>query len=250
MSFEFEKSLEVSNLSVNYDEHVVLSQISLSVPVGVIAGIIGPNGAGKSTFIKAVLGLVKAQYDKILFFGSPLDKVKKRVAYVPQKESVDWNFPVSVKDLVLMGSYGRLGLFRRPNKVDIQRAEHYLEKVGMLAFADRQISQLSGGQQQRVFIARALMQEADTYFLDEPFTGIDIATENVIIDILKELVAQHKTIFIVHHDLNAVESYFNWIILLNRTLIASGKISEVYIPDNLVKLYGTSYALIADRIKS
>lgn len=242
-------ALKTVQLCVNYDKTPVLWDISLSIPAGKIVGIIGPNGAGKSTFIKAVLGLLQPSSGKIEFFGKPREEVKQRIAYVPQRESVDWDFPISVKELVLMGRYGKLGLFKHPRKADHDAAEHFLSLVGMAPFSERQISQLSGGQQQRVFLARALMQEADIYFLDEPFAGIDIASEVVVMDILRKLRDGGKTIFIVHHDLTSVESYFDWVIMLNMRLVASGSVLQVFNPDTLNSTYGKSYALFDEVFK-
>jgi manganese/zinc/iron transport system ATP- binding protein len=241
--------LEVNQLTVNYDKTPVLWDISLTIPPGVLVGIIGPNGAGKSTLIKAVLGLVKPISGKIEFFGQSLKRVRQRVAYVPQRESVDWDFPVTVRDLVVMGRYGRLGLFHRPREADWAAADEYLDLIGMGDYANRQISQLSGGQQQRVFLARALLQEADVYFMDEPFTGVDLATETIIIQTLQRLRANGKTVFVVHHDLNTVESYFDWIILLNMRLIAYGQTNQFFTPHYLNATYGKSYALFDEALK-
>ena len=240
---------EVSQLTVNYDKTPVLWDISLAIPPGAMVGIIGPNGAGKSTFIKAVLGIIKPLSGKIEFFGQPLKRVRQRIAYVPQRESVDWDFPVTVKDLVLMGRYGKLGLFRRPKEADRAAAEHYLKLLGMAEYADRQISQLSGGQQQRAFLARALLQEADIYFMDEPFAGVDLATETVIVQVLQQLRTAGKTIFVVHHDLNTVENYFDWVILLNMRLIAFGETNRYFTPHYLNATYGKSYALLDEAFK-
>ena len=212
-------------------------------------GLFGPNGAGKSTFIKTALGLVKPLSGKVEFFGQSLKKVHHRVAYVPQRESVDWDFPVTVKDLVVMGRYGQLGLFRNPRNEDWAAVEHYLHLMGMSDYANRQISQLSGGQQQRVFLARALLQEADIYFMDEPFTGIDLATEKVMIQTLQQLRSQGKTVFVVHHDLNTVESYFDWVILLNIRLIAYGQTNHFFTPHYLNAAYGKNYALFGETLK-
>jgi manganese/zinc/iron transport system ATP- binding protein len=242
-------AVNVSQLTVNYGSTPVLWDISLSVPQGILMGIVGPNGAGKSTFIKAALGLIKPISGKMEFFGLPLKKVRQRVAYVPQRESVDWEFPVTVRDLVMMGRYGRLGLWRRPRAADWAAVDHYLDIVGMKAYSDRQINQLSGGQQQRVFIARALLQEADIYFMDEPFSGIDMASETVIIQLLQELRAKGKTVFVVHHDLNTVEHYFDWIMLLNMRLVACGPVKKVFTPHNLNIAYGKSYALFDEALK-
>jgi manganese/zinc/iron transport system ATP- binding protein len=233
MNFEFhlatsQAALQVAQLTVNYDKTPVLWDITLEIPKGNLVGIIGPNGAGKSTFIKAALGLVQPISGKIEFFGQPLKEVRKRVAYVPQRASVDWDFPITVRELVLMGRYGDLGLFRWPRKADWAAVDRYLERVGMNQFADRQISQLSGGQQQRIFIARALLQDADVYFMDEPFAGIDLASETVIMNLLRQLKKEGKTVFVVHHDLNSVENYFDWVIMLNMRLIAYGKTCEAY----------------------
>lgn len=248
-SMKDEIALKVEQLSVNYDKTPVLWDISLEIPKGKLIGIIGPNGAGKSTFIKTALGLLKPISGKIEFFSKPLKDVRKKIAYVPQRESVDWDFPITVRDLVLMGRYGKLGIFSRPKKADIEATEYYLEMVGMQGFADRQISQLSGGQQQRIFIARALLQEAEIYFLDEPFSGIDLASEKVIIEILKKLRNQGKTVFVVHHDLNTVEKYFDWIILINMRLIGCGATHDFFTSELLNVTYGKNFALFDEAVK-
>lgn len=242
-------ALQVHQLTVNYDQTPVLWDVSLEIPQGVLVGIIGPNGAGKSTFLKAALGLITPISGKVEFFGKPLKQVRQRVAYVPQRESVDWDFPITVRDLVLMGRYGRLGLFKRPREADWAAADHYLHLVGMSGYGQRQISQLSGGQQQRVFIARALLQEADLYFMDEPFSGVDVATENVIIQLLKDLKAKGKTVFVVHHDLNTVERYFDWGIMLNMRLVACGPLNQIFTAENLTSTYGKSHALFDEAVK-
>jgi len=244
-----EEILHIENLSVNYDKTAVLWDISLSVPGGKLIGIIGPNGAGKSTLLKASMGLVSPITGKVEFYGKPFKKVRDRIAYVPQRSSVDWDFPVTVFDVVLMGIYGKLGFFKWPKLAHKEAAKQALEKVGMLAFAGRQISQLSSGQQQRVFIARALLQEADVYLLDEPFAGVDMATEKTIITLLDKLKAEGKTIFVVHHDLTCVDKYFDWVIMLNTCLIASGPVEDVFHAENLMRTYGKSAILLDEAAK-
>lgn len=238
--------LEVHDLTVSYDKKPVLWGIDLTLPQGILAGIIGPNGAGKSTLIKAVMGLVPSSSGYVKLFNEELDQVRKRVSYVPQKESVDWDFPASVFDVVLMGRYGRLGLFSKPKKADKEIAMESLQKVGMDAFAHRQISQLSGGQQQRVFLARALAQEADLYFMDEPFAGVDAATERAIIEILKNMAARNKTVVVVHHDLQSVTNYFDWVVLLNLRLVASGPVNEAFTQELLQEAYGGKLTLLSE----
>lgn len=242
-------AFQVDLLTVSYAKTPVLWDISLSVPPGHLVGIIGPNGAGKSTLIKSALGLVRPIAGTFSFFGKPLREVRHKIAYIPQRESVDWDFPITVLELVLMGRYGKLGLFKRPGKKDYDAAHHYLELVGLIPFKDRQISQLSGGQQQRAFLARALIQEAEIYFLDEPFIGIDAATEWMMVQLLKKLVSEGKTVFVVHHDLNAVEYFFSWVILLNLRLIAAGRVEDVFTPNNLKQAYGKNWALLDEASK-
>lgn len=249
MSKKDHSALLVNQLTVNYDKTPVLWDISLRVPSGLLVGIVGPNGAGKSTFIKTALGLVQPISGKVEFFGHPLKEVRQKIAYVPQRESVDWDFPITVRELVLMGRYGRLGLFRWPRAADWSAVDHHLEQVGMTAYANRQISQLSGGQQQRAFIARALLQDADVYFMDEPFAGIDQTTEAVIMDLLRQLKGRGKTVFVVHHDLNTIESYFDWVIMLNMRLVACGEVSQVFNAETLNTAYGKSYALFDEALK-
>jgi manganese/zinc/iron transport system ATP- binding protein len=241
--------LKVEQLMVNYDKTPVLWDISFEAPAGALIGIVGPNGAGKSTLLKALIGMIKPLSGHVEFFGQPFRKVLQRIAYVPQRTSVDWDFPISVLDVVLMGRYGRLGLLKWPKSADRAAALRALDQVGMLAFAERQISQLSGGQQQRVFIARALLQEADVYLMDEPFAGIDIATEKTIMILLEQLKAQGKTVFVVHHDLNTVDRYFDWVILLNTCLIAAGPVSEVFHTENVMRTYGRSTVVLDEAAK-
>ncbi|MEM6525097.1 MAG: metal ABC transporter ATP-binding protein [Bacteroidota bacterium] len=241
-----EIALEIHDLTVSYDRKPVLWGVDLILPKGKLIGIIGPNGAGKSTLIKSVMGLVPNSSGYIQLFNQNLDEVRSRVSYVPQRESVDWDFPASVLDVVLMGRYRKLGLFKRPRKADKEVAFDCLRKVGMEAYFNRQISQLSGGQQQRVFLARALAQQADIYFMDEPFAGVDAATEKTIIDILREMTERGNTVVVVHHDLQSVREYFDWVILLNMRLVAYGAIEEVFNQDLLQETYGGKLTLLSD----
>ncbi len=231
-------AVEVGELTVNYDKTSVLWDISFSIPEEKIVAILGPNGAGKSTLLKAMLGLVRPANGRISFFGDSLKKVRSRVAYVPQRVSVDWDFPITALDLVMMGRYKQMGLLKWASKKDREATYKALEMVDMAAFAKRQIGQLSGGQQQRLFIARALVQEADLYLLDEPFAGIDMATEKELIKLFETIRSQGKTIIVVHHDLSSVESYFDWLILLNTCLIASGTTASVFNSPNIARTYG------------
>jgi manganese/zinc/iron transport system ATP- binding protein len=238
--------LEIHDLTVSYDKKPVLWGIDLSVPKGAIAGIVGPNGAGKSTLIKSIMGLTSLSSGYVKVFDQELDHVRNRVSYVPQRESVDWDFPASVLDVVLMGRYAKIGLFKRPRKADTEAALIALKQVGMEKYKSRQISQLSGGQQQRVFLARALTQQADIYFMDEPFAGVDAATEKAIIQILKKLAENGKTVIVVHHDLQSVSTYFDWVIMLNLRLVASGHTAEVFTPELLEETYGGKLTLLSE----
>jgi len=237
--------LEIHDLTVAYQRKPVLWSVDLGVPAGVLAGIIGPNGAGKSTLIKAVMGLIPISSGYIKLFNQDLNHVRQRISYVPQRESVDWDFPASVFDVVMMGRYGKLGLFARPKQSDKDLVHAALEKVGMSSYSGRQISQLSGGQQQRVFLARALAQDADLYFMDEPFAGVDVATETAIIGLLKELRESGKTVLVVHHDLQTVTDYFDWTIMLNMKLVANGPASEVFTQENLQECYGGKLTILS-----
>jgi manganese/zinc/iron transport system ATP- binding protein len=238
--------LEVHDLTVSYNRKPVLWDIDLSIPQGSLVGIIGPNGAGKSTLIKSIMGLIPLSSGYVKLFDKSLEEVRDRVSYVPQRESVDWDFPASVFDVVLMGRYAKLGLFRNVRQSDKEIALDCLRKVGMEGFKDRQISQLSGGQQQRVFLARALAQKADLYFMDEPFTGVDAATESAIVDLLREMRSQNKTVIVVHHDLQSAIEYFDWIILLNMRLVASGKTEDVFTTALLQETYGGKLNILAE----
>ncbi|MFB9862162.1 metal ABC transporter ATP-binding protein [Rufibacter immobilis] len=230
--------LEVHDLTVSYQRKPVLWDVDLTLPKQALVGVIGPNGAGKSTLIKAVMGLLPLNSGYVELFGKPLNEVRRKVSYVPQRESVDWDFPASALDVAMMGTYGQLGLFKRPGSREKKLAMEALEKVGMQDFANRQISQLSGGQQQRVFLSRALAQDADLYLMDEPFAGVDIATETAIIELLRQMRDAGKTVVVVHHDLQSAQDYFNWIILLNMRLVASGPTAQTLTPALLEKTYG------------
>lgn len=236
--------LKVNNLTVAYQKKPVLTNISFEVPEGQLIGIIGPNGAGKSTLIKAVLGLIPKTTGEVKIYNQDYHPKNKLVGYVPQRGSVDWDFPTNALDVVLMGRYGHIGYFKRPSKKDIEFAKECLRKVGMEAFEKRQISQLSGGQQQRVFLARALAQDSKVYFMDEPFVGVDAATERAIIEILNELKNKGKTVLVVHHDLQTVKDYFDHVILLNVEIIASGPTVNTFTIDNLHQTYGGKLAFL------
>lgn len=238
--------LKVNSLTVGYTRKPVLWSIDFEIPQGKIVGIVGPNGAGKSTLLKSIMGVIPITSGSVEIFGKPLDEVRNRVSYVPQRESVDWDFPASVFDVVMMGRYGKLGLLKRPGKVDKEVVLDCLEKVGMVDFSKRQISQLSGGQQQRVFIARALAQEADFYLLDEPFAGVDAATEETIIYLLRKMSEEDKTLMVVHHDLQSVKEYFDWTLLLNVNLIANGPTETTFTDENIQKAYGGKLTLLSD----
>lgn len=231
-------ALEIHDMTVAYRRKPVLWDIDLEVPEGKLVGIVGPNGAGKTTLIKAALGLVPLASGKVEIFGKPYDQQRQLVGYVPQRETVDWDFPVTALDVVLMGTYGKLGWFRRPGKNERAKARECLAQVELADFADRQIRQLSGGQQQRVFLARALAQDAAIYFMDEPFAGVDAATESAILRLLQNLRSGGKTVFVVHHDLQTTEEYFDWVLLLNMRLLACGPVETTFTMENLQKTYG------------
>ncbi|MGD6817023.1 metal ABC transporter ATP-binding protein [Metabacillus sp. 84] len=239
--------VKIENLTVAYHKKPVLQEVSFEVPKGKLIGIIGPNGAGKSTLIKAILGLIPAASGQVEIYGKEYSKQRKLVGYVPQRGSVDWDFPTNALDVVLMGRYGHVGWFKRPGKKDVDLAKESLDKVGMLDYADRQISQLSGGQQQRVFLARALAQDADVYFMDEPFVGVDAATEKAIIALLNDLKNRGKTVLVVHHDLQTVDEYFDWVLLLNMRKIAYGPTDKTFTVENLQKTYGGRLAFLKDK---
>jgi manganese/zinc/iron transport system ATP- binding protein len=225
-------------LTVAYRAAPVLRDVSLTVPPGVLLGVVGPNGAGKSTLLKAVLGLVRPLTGGVRIHGRPFAADRLAVAYVPQRGAVDWDFPARVQDVVLMGTYGRLGWLRRPGRAERELTRQALAQVGMTDFAARQIGELSGGQQQRTFLARALAQRADVYLLDEPFQGVDAVTERAVVDLLRGLRAEGKTVVAVHHDLATVPDYFDRVALLNGTVIAEGSVTEAFTADNLRAAYG------------
>ena len=230
--------LAVRGLTVSYGEKPAIFSIDAVAPAESMTAIVGPNGAGKSTLLKAVLGIVKPLSGSVSVYGQPLADVQARVAYVPQRASVDWDFPTRVIDVVLMGLYRELGLLGWMTGQHRKTARACLERVGMAEFADRQIGQLSGGQQQRVFRARALAQDADLYLLDEPFAGVDAATEKAIIDVLKSLRADKKTVVCVHHDLATVTDYFDHVLLINVRKIADGPVATTFTAENLQRTYG------------
>lgn len=236
--------LDIHDMTVAYDHRPVLFNIDLTLSEPGLVAIVGPNGAGKSTMIKAVMGLVPITSGHATAWSRPVNKQVRRIGYVPQRESVDWDFPINVLDTVLMGTYGELGWFRRPKAKHRQRALDCLKRVGMQDFARRQIGQLSGGQQQRVFLARALAQEAELYFMDEPMAGVDAATERIIFDLLQSLRDSGRTIVVVHHDLRTVREYFDDVVLLNVRIVASGPVATTFTADNLQKTYGGRLSIL------
>jgi manganese/zinc/iron transport system ATP- binding protein len=245
--------IEVHNLTVAYGRRPVLWDIDFTAPEGKLVALVGPNGAGKSTLIKAIMGLLPLSSGWVQVYGKPVGEQRGLLAYVPQRESVDWDFPTDALDVVLMGRFGKLRLFQRPGREDRRLALECLEKVGMAAFARRQISQLSGGQQQRVFIARALAQDAQIYLMDEPFAGVDAATEGAIITLLRDMKAKGKTVLVVHHDLQTVPEYFDWTMLLNLRLVAFGPTEEIFTAEKLHETYGGRLNLLSqvtERLKA
>jgi len=231
-------AVEVHDLTVAYGTHPVLWDVDLALPAGKLIAIVGPNGAGKSTLLKAVLGLVRPITGWVKVFGAPYRQRRSWVGYVPQRESVDWDFPTSALDVVMMGLYGRLGWLRRPGRAEREVARECLAKVGIADLASRQISQLSGGQQQRVFLARALAQDAHLYLMDEPFAGVDATTERAILTLLQELREGGRTVIAVHHDLQTVAEYFDDVVLLNMRLVAAGSVADTFTNENLQRTYG------------
>jgi len=240
--------IEVNNLTVSYQGRPVLRSVSFHANSGEMVGIVGPNGAGKSTLMKAILGLIPTDHGSALFFREPIDRIRRRVAYVPQTEAVDWDFPVTVRDVVLMGRYGRLGLLGRPSREDRTIAAGALEQVGMEAYVDRHIRHLSGGQQKRVFLARALCQQADVLLLDEPFAGVDASTEQTIFELIADMTRQHKTLLVVNHDLSVL-GRFAQLLMLNQRVIAFGPTEQVATSENLAATYGGRLSML-DRAES
>jgi manganese/zinc/iron transport system ATP- binding protein len=240
-------AIEVNDLTVAYHDQPVLWDVDLTVRRGVLLAIVGPNGAGKSTLIKAILGLVPSAAGDVRVLGRPYDEARRELAYVPQRGSVDWDFPTSVLDVVTMGTYGSLGWLRRPGRAERQRALAALEQVGMVELAGRQISQLSGGQQQRVFLARALVQDAQVYLMDEPFQGVDARTERAIVTVLRELRASGRTVVAVHHALQTVPEYFDEVALLNVRMVAVGPVAEAFTEENLRQTYGGQVPFLSTR---
>lgn len=237
-------SLEVKNLTVSYSNKIALTDVNFSMESGKLIGIIGPNGSGKSTLMKAVLNLTAKDSGEVQINEKTLEEVRGNIAYIPQRSNIDWDFPILVRDTVLLGTYPKLGLFNRPKAKEKKIAEEALKKVGMEDFADKQIGELSGGQQQRVFLARSLAQNADIFFMDEPFVGIDIHSEEIIINILKELRDQGKTLFVIHHDLTKVEDYFDELILVNKELVAAGAVSDVFTPELMERTFNAPLTVL------
>jgi manganese/zinc/iron transport system ATP- binding protein len=240
-----EKAIEVTDLTIAYKDKPVLWDVDMAVPLGTLMAIVGPNGAGKTTLIKSILGLIKPAAGQVLVLGKPYVQQRHLVGYVPQRGSVDWDFPTSVLDVVMMGRYGALGWLKRPGSAERAAASVALDKLGIKHLAERQISQLSGGQQQRVFLARALVQDAQLYFMDEPFQGVDATTERAIVTLLQELRSTGKTVVVVHHDLQTVPEYFDWVTMLNVRRIASGPVKEVFTEENLRQTYGGKVAFLS-----
>ncbi len=237
-------AISIKDLTVAFEKKPVLWDIDLDIPKGTLTAIVGPNGAGKTTLLKASLGILKPTAGRVDIFGQPLKRQRSQIAYVPQRNSVDWDFPTNVLDVVLMGTYGDLGWIKRPGKKEKKLAMDALEQVGMQSLSHRQINQLSGGQQQRVFLARALVQDAAIYVMDEPFVGVDAVTEKAIITLLKKLRNLKKTVIVVHHDLQTIKEYYDWIFLLNVRQIAFGPVETTFTEENLRLTYGGRHSFI------
>jgi len=242
------KAVKVDNLQVSYFGDEAVKNVSFEIETGKLVGIIGPNGAGKSTLLKALLGLLPLDKGEVLILGQKIQDIRKKIAYVPQRSHIDWDFPISVLETVMLGTYPNLGPFRKPKRKEKEFSYECLKKVGMESFHDRQIGELSGGQQQRVFLARAMAQQTDVLFLDEPFVGIDVSSEETIIRILKELRNEGKTILLVHHDLSKSSEYFDELILLNKELIGCGSVNEVLNPTVISRAYGGQLSFLKDMV--
>src|SRR5690625_4044852 len=240
------RAVQVAHVSVSYGRNTVVDDVSFSLPQGVLAAIIGPNGAGKSSLLKAMLGLVHMDRGSVTVFGQPFNAVRKRIAYMPQRSDVDWTFPITVLEVAVLGTYPSLPLFRRPGRAEYGLARECLARVGMERYADRHISELSGGQQQRVFIARALAQKPELFLLDEPFAGIDAASADAIMTVLRQEVAAGRTVIAVHHDLAEVRTQITHAVLLNRQLIADGRIEEVFRPEIIGDAYEANLQLFRE----
>lgn len=231
-------AIEIKHLNVSYYDHLVLNDINLNIPKGVMCAISGPNGAGKTTLVKSILNFIPHLTGSIKINGNDLKKEIDNISYVPQKESVNWQFPTTVSDVVLMGTYRELGWFKRPGKTQKDKANQAMKQLGILDLANKEIASLSGGQQQRVFLARMLCQDADIIFLDEPLVGIDKKSEQIIMNILKQLKEEGKTIIVVHHDLATIEKYFDYLVLVNHKIVTSGYVKDIFTPDNINQAYG------------
>jgi ABC-type Mn2+/Zn2+ transport system ATPase subunit len=241
-------AISVKDLHVSYYGKEAIRGINLSIEPQTIVGIIGPNGAGKSTFLKALLSLIQVDKGEMTIYGEPINKIRKKIAYVPQRNQIDWDFPIHVLDTVVIGTYPNLGVFKRPKKKEKDWAFECLRKVGMEKYAHRQIGELSGGQQQRVFLARAIAQKAELFFLDEPFVGIDMASEETIIRLLKDLRNQGKTVIVVHHDLSKANEYFDELVLLNKELVHFGKVNEVLRPEVMIRAYEGQLSFLTSKV--
>lgn len=231
-------AIEIKHLNVSYYDHLVLNDINLNIPKGVMCAISGPNGAGKTTLVKSILNFIPHLTGSIKVNGKDLKKEIDNISYVPQKESVNWQFPTTVSDVVLMGTYRELGWFKRPGKTQKDKANQAMKQLGILDLANKEIASLSGGQQQRVFLARMLCQDADIIFLDEPLVGIDKKSEQIIMNILNQLKEEGKTIIVVHHDLATIEKYFDYLVLVNHKIVTSGYVKDIFTPDNINQAYG------------
>ena len=239
---------ETKGLTAAYGDEPVLRDVNFQVPHGVVMGIVGPNGAGKTTLLKALIGLMPLLSGSVSFFGQSYQRARNRIGYMPQQRSVDWDFPTTVFDAVMMGTYGSLGWFKRPGAVERERTERALEEVEMTDLADRQIGELSGGQRQRTFLARALVEEPDVYLMDEPFQGVDAASEKAIVTVMHALRERGKTIIIVHHDLTTVRGYCDWVTLLRIGIVAAGPVNEVFTDENLKVTYGRSNTFVGSEV--